>query len=168
MVQLNFLSKLVVRKKRLSVSRCADQREDLVLKSIWLRVRAEYFPDRLDLDAYTVRWSRRRQRRVLASVSITRKFVCVAKELASEAHYCWLEPLLYHEMCHAVLGENVVIKKRKRQWHGTEFKLLERNHPASSSLDLWIKTGGWSRAVQSSRARETWQRRAARCGNRVR
>lgn len=158
-MQLNFLAKLMLFGRRPAPARRSSSHDDLFLKSIWLKLRAEYFSDRVDLDLYLVRWSRRRQRRVLASVSISRKLVSVAKELASEPHHCWLEPLLYHEMCHAVLGENVPTRKRKKQWHGREFKTLERSHPATHSLNTWIKAGGWTKAVRSHRARETWLRR---------
>ena len=158
-MQLNFLAKLLIFGERSSARPARKLPDDLLLKSIWLKLRADYFPDRADLDQYLVRWSGRRQRRVLASVSIVRKFVSVAKELSHLDHYGWLEPLLYHEMCHAVLGENVETRRRKRQWHGREFKSLEKIHPGSESLNAWIKAGGWTKAVRSSRARETWRRR---------
>lgn len=126
------------------------------LQLLWYKIRAEFFPERSDLDDFTVHWSKRRQKRVLASISIKQKKVNVAKELEPSQFQEWLEPLLYHEMCHAVIGEQVEIKKRKRQWHGAEFKNLEQAHPKMTQLERWIKSGGWLHAVRSERTRSMW------------
>ena len=58
----------------------------------------------------------------------------------------YLEPLLYHEMCHAALGEPEIVKG-KRIMHGSDFKALEKKHPEITQLNSWIKSGGWNKAV---------------------
>jgi hypothetical protein len=135
---------------------------DEFLLSIWLNVRKEFFPDRPDIDEVEILWSRRKQKRVLASVSIKQKKVRVASELNHPEHYQWLEPLLYHEMCHSILGENIPVRNRKRQWHGHEFKKLEQQHPKMKAFEHWIKTGGWAKAVRSARTRTIWIHRRAK------
>lgn len=87
----------------------------------------------------------------------------VARELDAPQHARWLPPLLYHELCHAVLGPDVARKQGKRCWHGKEFRALERRHPEIPALDRWIKEGGWRSAVLSARARAAAaKRRSAR------
>ena len=125
------------------------------LKNLWLSVRARYFPDRDDIDSYFVGWSARNQRRTLASCNIHRRRIKVARELNHPNFYMWLEPLIYHEMCHAILGDKVEVRRRKRQWHGIEFKTLERRHPRSAALTEWVRTGGFQHAVRSHRSRRT-------------
>lgn len=129
-----------------------------MLYSLWEELRLQYFPEREDLSGYTVQWSRRKQKRVLASVSLKRKVVRVANELNHPAHLRWLSPLLYHEMCHAVLGESVGTYGGRRQWHGAAFKKLEREHPQILDFERWVKSGGWRSAVLSSRARSFWSK----------
>ncbi|MCB0310094.1 MAG: SprT-like domain-containing protein [Bdellovibrionales bacterium] len=129
-----------------------------------MALRNSYFPERTDLDAYQVSWSKRRQKRTLASVNIEKKRVNVARELNDIRYAVWLEPLLYHEMCHAVLGEGVRRSNGGYAWHGPEFKSLEKRHPEIKSLDQWIKAGGWQRAVRSDRSRRAYQRRAPGMG----
>lgn len=133
----------------------------IILIEIWKRLRIEYFPDRADIDSYSVGWSRRSQRRTLASCNIDRRRVVVARELRGEECRRWLEPLLYHEMCHAVLGKDVEYYRSKRAWHGREFRDLERRHAGTSELDAWIRSGGWRRAVLRDRALATWAKRRA-------
>ncbi len=135
---------------------------DPMLLAIWLQVRQDFFPDRPDIDNVEILWSRRRQKRVLASVSIRQKKVRVARELDHPDHHQWLEPLLYHEMCHAILGENIPVRNRKRQWHGDEFKQLEQRHPQMNAFEHWIKQGGWAHAVRSARSRTIWIQRRTR------
>ena len=118
-----------------------------------------YFPDRPDLHNYIVRWSNRRQKRVLGSCNMNRRIVTVAKELNVAECQKWLEPLLYHEMCHAVLERSVSRRGRKMRWHGPEFKALELRHPGIIHLDAWIRGGGWKHAVQSNRASAVWAKR---------
>ncbi|RIL06265.1 MAG: hypothetical protein DCC75_10975 [Proteobacteria bacterium] len=146
-------------KKRLSTPRP----NPFVLMEIWKRLVHNYFPERADLLNYRVCWSARRQKRTLASCHIKQRKVRVARELSAPEHACRLEPLLYHEMCHAVLGEEMALSYRSRgmkvPWHGTEFRALEVKHPKSRELEAWIKGGGWSRAVRSSRARESYAKR---------
>lgn len=132
---------------------------DARLHLLWVSVRRTYFPDRGDLDSYVVTWSRRRQRRVLASCNWHRRKVVVARELRDDAFNEWLEPLLYHEMCHAVLGRAVSKTRRGHAWHGPEFKSLERRHPQISALDSWIRSGGWHHAVRRARGVESAARR---------
>jgi hypothetical protein len=128
------------------------------LKGLWLEVRQDFFPARPDLDEYIVTWSRRRQRRVLASCNIRLRKVLVARELNHPPCTKWLRPLLYHEMCHAYLGEKIEKRGGKRAWHGKEFRSLEARHPEIPLLDEWIRSGGWRSAVLSERSRSRWRR----------
>jgi len=118
------------------------------LEEIWRKIRADYFPDRDDLDRYQLHWSNRRQTRSLATCSVAKLRVDVAAALNSSQLLPVLEPLLYHEMCHAYLGEPRVVRGR-RVMHGKEFKQLERRHPKISFLDNWIENGGWDEAVKA-------------------
>lgn len=134
---------------------------DPALTLMWLELANTYFPDRTDLSNYKVRWSTRRQKRVLGSCNMTKRIVSVARELNTPEHHHWLEPLLYHEMCHAVLERSVSKRGRKILWHGPEFKALEARHPGIPALDFWIKSGGWRSAVLSARAKSSWEVRRA-------
>ncbi len=135
--------------------------ESQELKTLWCRIREDYFPDRPDIDTYLVRWSTRRQKRVLACCHINRKEIRVAKELAASEHHQWLPALLYHEMCHAVLGTSIQRKRGKIAWHGVEFKALVNRHPGTNALEHWIKSGGWLSAVRSARSRDAARLRKA-------
>lgn len=126
---------------------------DARLFAVWQEVAQRYFPSRPDLLEYSVTWSPRPQRRTLASCNISKKRVVVARELTPTEHHERLEPLLYHEMCHAVLGKDVGYMGSKRAWHGPRFRALERKHPDISALNEWIRGGGWARAVRSDRSR---------------
>lgn len=128
-------------------------KSDPFLFQVWLNTRKAYFPNRPDLDEYVVCWSSRSQLRTLASCSIERRRVVVARELNNEQVFKWLEPLLYHEMCHAYLGMEVSKSGNKFQWHGKEFKALEKRHPMIRPFDAWVKDGGWSSAIRSDRAK---------------
>jgi len=150
------ISGRVAYRPRRPVSRGVDIPE---LKQLWLTLRSEFFPERHDLDDYVVRWSRRRQKRTLASCNIIGRVVAVAKEMKHQDATAWLAPLLYHEMCHAVLGTAVTRQCGKRAWHGREFKSLECRHPQISALDAWIKSGGFHAVVRSERARSAWSTR---------
>ena len=77
----------------------------------------------------------------------------VAKEMAHPEAAHWIPALLYHEMCHAVLGQDVGQRGTKRTWHGQKFRELEARHPQSKDLDHWIKSGGWLHVVRSARAK---------------
>lgn len=127
---------------------------DPLLRAIWLQLRENYFPDRPDIDDYLVVWSRRRQRRTLASCSTDQRKVRVARELNTPLCAGWLDPLLYHEMCHAYLGSSGT-----GGCHNRAFKALEQRHPLIPSLDAWIKAGGWLRAVRGERARSARKKR---------
>lgn len=135
------------------VARSASSDPDLL--AIWQDLRRRWFPEREDLEYYTVRWSNRPQKRTLACCNVYAKRVTVARELRYPALSCWLSPLLYHEMCHAYLGELIDKRTNRRRWHGPEFRQLERRNPAICDLDRWIKQGGWAEAVRSDRA---WSR----------
>ena len=152
-------SKQVLSEKAQHVSpRLADDPDTLSLlwKSLW----KEYFPHRRDLDAYTIVWSGRSQKRTLASCNIERKRIIVARELNHPDLHQWLSPLVYHEMCHAVLGFSVVNEDGRGAWHGAEFKALEARHPMMKSFDSWVKhPKGWSRAVRSDRSRRAHLKR---------
>ena len=132
------------------------------LKSLWIYLRKRYFPQRPDLDNYRVEWSNRRQKRTLASCNFEDRIVRVAKEMDHPKFHIWIEPLLYHEMCHAVLGNEVEQTSKGYAWHGKEFRALERRHPGTRSLDRWIESGGWLSAVLSARARAAHERRKRR------
>ena len=161
--KLRFLQLILFGKTKPAPVRRKTRTPDGALEARWKTIRAEWFPDREDLDSYSVYWSTRRQRRVLASCNIRRKLISVAQEMNDPEYFELLTPLLYHEMCHAVLGEDVQRYGSKRAWHGHEFKALEKRHPGIAVLDTWIRSGGWARAVRRHRTR-SWhqrQRRAA-------
>lgn len=126
---------------------------DSRLWGAWQKLVQSRFPERVDLLNYSVHWSKRRQRRTLASCCVAKRRVVVARELNRPEHYQWIEALLYHEMCHAVLGDSVGRIGGKRAWHGPQFKHLERLHEGIPALNRWIKEGGWARAVRSDRGR---------------
>jgi hypothetical protein len=130
---------------------------DELLHQIWRSLWQEYFPDRSDLDTYLLVWSNRPQRRVLASCNIRYRRVVVARELFVPAAVRWLAPVLYHELCHAVLGESVRTPSGRRMWHGASFRALEARHPDITAMNLWIRSGGWAMAVRSARSRRAWQ-----------
>lgn len=123
------------------------------IKDLWIAIRFVYFPERNDLDKYLVVWSKRRQRRVLATCNVTAQKVIVAQELNDPRFHKWVQPILYHEMCHAFFGKDVPRENGRRAWHGKEFRKLERRHPQIPELDYWIKSGGWKFAVHSHRSR---------------
>ena len=132
------------------------------LKALWNALAVEYFPEKYStLENYLVQWSLRPQKRTLASCNVRHRIVNVAQELNVPEHAVWLAPLLYHEMCHAAIGEEVQRSGRKRLWHGPEFRALERRHPEIRAMDNWIKTGGWHRAIRSHRAKQAHLRRKA-------
>jgi hypothetical protein len=137
-------------------TRKSSRTSDPFLTAMWVRIRQIYFPERTDIDGYTISWSTRRQKRTLASCNMTKRRVVVARELRYSEYIVWLDPLLYHEMCHAFFGEDVQKHRRKRLWHGPEFRSLERRHPAIPALDAWIKSGGWLQAIRRERARSRW------------
>ena len=132
------------------------------LHNLWVFLRKKYFPHRVDLDNYKVEWSSRRQKRTLASCNFDSKVVRVASEMNNPKCLIWIEPLLYHEMCHAVLGNGVEQTSKGFAWHGKEFKALERRHPGTKALDKWIESGGWLSAVLSARAKAAHRRRKKR------
>lgn len=136
------------RKYRVSPPKAAPE-----LEQIWTEVAKSYFPDRPELREFKVVWSRRRQKRVLASITVDRKLVRVARELNHPDYSKFLEPLLYHEMCHAVVGDKIEKRGRKRLWHGPSFKNLENQHPDINNLQKWIREGGWAQAIRRDRAR---------------
>lgn len=143
------------KRKPNNISKQKQFKNDPNLKALWCQIRKKFFPDRADLDEYTVYWSKRSQLRTLASCNIEDKRVAVAKELNYQDLRKWLEPLLYHEMCHAFLGHTVAGSRGKRgRWHGREFRDLEARHPGCEALDKWIRSGGWLSAVRSARAKE--------------
>jgi hypothetical protein len=116
------------------------------LNSLWESLRKEYFPNEVVLMRYKVNWSQRAQVRTLASCNVHSKIVKVAKELRTIEAIHILSPLLYHEMCHAVLGVRKTNNGRYL-WHDKVFKDLERRHPDIGLLNQWIDGGGWSKLV---------------------
>lgn len=135
-----------------------SEQSDPVLQEIWNQLRETWFPQASELDAFTVVWSKRSQKRTLASCNVKRRKVVVARELRYPQHRVWLDPLLYHEMCHAYLG-NAAEEGEKAVWHGREFKSLERRHPEMRSFNQWLKSGGWETAVRSDRAKRAFAKR---------
>lgn len=123
------------------------------LQKLWYQLRRNWFPDRPDIDEYRVIWSSRPQKRTLASCSTEDKIIRVARELSYPQHSPWLEPLLYHEMCHCYIGNRVAASNGRRQWHGPEFKALEQRHPQIKAFNQWIRAGGWLSAIRSDRAK---------------
>lgn len=132
---------------------------DPFLLTIWNTLREEYFPELSELASYTVTWSSRRQKRVLASCNIRQRRVVVARELFEPSACRWISAVLYHELCHAAIGEQVQIRGGRRQWHGRQFRELEARHPDIQALEMWIKSGGWAMAVRANRSRQAWARR---------
>ncbi|NLF25578.1 MAG: SprT family zinc-dependent metalloprotease [Deltaproteobacteria bacterium] len=126
---------------------------DPFLQQIWDNLIDNYFPEQKQLTSYTVAWSKRRQKRTLASCSVSRRRISVARELNHPACQALLEPLLYHELCHAYLAQFKYLR------HGKRFQTLEALHPKMRELQDWIQTGGWAKAVRSDRARRAHARR---------
>ena len=119
------------------------------LEKIWKTIRLHYFPDRADVDDYQVIWSNRDQKHCLASCNMQSKIVRVARALEHPDCQDMLEPLLYHEMCHAIIGERIV--NGRRILHGKDFRDLEKQHPRIAELNAWIKAGNWVKAVKRHR-----------------
>lgn len=151
------------RKKRSYKKESAPGAEVLLktdtLIAIWEDLIKTYFPEREDLLTYKVGWSRRRQKRTLASCNVRARRISVAREMSLPQCTEFMAPLLYHEMCHAVLGDKVARAGSKRMWHGPQFRSLEQRHPGILHLDLWIKQGGWAQAVRSYRSKEYHRKR---------
>jgi hypothetical protein len=148
-------------RKNTTRTKITSSKSDEFLLKVWFGLRREFFPEYPHIDQYTVAWSTRPQKRVLASCNIRRQRVLVAQELFEPAAARWIAPVLYHEMCHAVIGEGVHLSQSgKRLWHGRQFRQLESRHPDIEAMNAWIATGGWAMAVRSHRARRAWRYRA--------
>jgi hypothetical protein len=147
------------RRGRVTKRQSAPASSDPFLQELWNNLCQEYFPQVTTLDTYTVTWSVRRQKRVLASCNIRQRRVVVARELYEPSACRWISAVLYHELCHAVIGEGVDVRGGRRQWHGAQFRALEARHPDIKALDVWIKSGGWAMAVRANRSRNAWARR---------
>jgi hypothetical protein len=137
----------------------SSHQDDPDLKRLWNEIAVKWFPTRPDLFEYRVHWSVRSQKRTLASCNLNQRRVVVARELQPASLNTWLPALLYHEMCHAVIGFDIQKKDGKRLWHGKQFKNLEKQNPAVAELEKWIKQGGWATAVRSDRARRAYEKR---------
>ena len=135
--------------------------EPFDLARCWQKVRLEYFPDRPEIDRFNLRWSLRARTRMLACCDSKKRVVRVAALLNRPECHWLLPPLLYHEMCHAVLGPPPV-RRGRRVIHGPEFKALERRHPGIAELDRWIKLGGWRDLVIEGEELRRERRRVAR------
>ena len=142
-------------------SQPADIGSDGPLQERWNKLRKKWFPEDAALDDFVVRWSKRSQLRTLASCSVSGKRVTVARELNYPQHSRWLDPLLYHEMCHAALGSGKRSSGR-RICHGRLFRALERRHPQTMELDAWIRQGSWLTAVRSDHIRRGRKQSAQR------
>ena len=114
------------------------------LRALWRELIGRYFPERSDLLDYKVCWINRSTRTVLGTCHSEKRIVRVSRAL--EPNDRMLEAVLYHELCHAVLGVPKRVRGR-RVMHGREFYTIERRHPDSSALDDWIKSGGWRKAA---------------------
>lgn len=145
---LGFFRKKKLKKRPYRVKRPSEPK----LLAIWDELASSYFPYDSVLNEYTIFWSNRAQKRTLASCNLECKRILVARELNYEKYEYWLEPLIYHEMCHAVLGLDVKKVNGKKQWHGKDFKNLESKHPLMYEFETWIKAGGWAKCVRSDRA----------------
>ena len=131
-----------------------------ILVEIWRNLIREYFPDRADLLDYKMAWSSRRQKRTLASCNLRARRILVAQELNDPDYLQYLPALIYHELCHAVLGYSVRSTSGKSRWHGSEFKALEKRHPGIAILNLWIKKGGWRQAIRRHRGKNSYKKPA--------
>jgi hypothetical protein len=129
------------------------------LPELWKELRRNYFSERADLDEYLIVWSTRRHKSTLASCNVERRKVLVAGVFQLDEARPYLEALLYHEMCHAVLGKPP-IKNNRRIMHGKDFYALECRHPGIPELDRWVKLGGWREAAKRYRRIQTTQKRA--------
>lgn len=138
------------RPKRKAVRRPPD---DPALSEIWFKLQQGYFPEVQTLNSYQIVWSTRKHRNTLASCNVELRRVSVAAAMKHPPSNIHLEALLYHEMCHAVLGRPKVVRGR-RQVHGRDFKSLERRHPGIPALDSWVKSGGWHAEVRSFNRRK--------------
>ena len=146
--QLNFLFEAIsslIKPKAAPVELFDDS---LTPKEIWIDLVRKHFQERVDLNSYKVVWSNRSQKRVLASCNIEKKIVRVAPAMRLAESQPYLEALIYHELCHAVVG--IGIKNGRRDIHSKSFKELENQHPGIKLLDIWIKQGGWVNAVKKS------------------
>ena len=135
------------------------------LRSRWCTIRAEYFPLRADIDDYKLVWSTGVQKTVLASCNVHRRRIRVAASFQRVECMPYLDALLYHEMCHAVLGEPPRVGGR-RVVHGKEFRALEARHPGIPALDRWIEQGGWRDEVRRHRRTSGKQKPRPRVKNR--
>lgn len=119
--------------------------ENKLLFPIWTQLQETYFADRIDLLSYEVRWSTWQQKRTLASCNVARRRVVVAPQLRAPEMSEWLEPILFHEMCHAAIGHDVEVRGGKRLVHGPQFNELVAKHPKTAALTEWLKSGGWAK-----------------------
>lgn len=131
-----------------------EQLSDPALQELWSFLHRTYFPEVTHLSTYQIVWSRRRQKRVLGSCCVRKRRISLAQELSPPEYGKYLEAVVYHEMCHAVLEEKVERRGSKRCWHGGAFKSLEQRHPHVEELRLWMRTGGWAKAVRQHRGRQ--------------
>jgi hypothetical protein len=134
-------------RERRTIAQSESDTSNEFLLATWKSLRSEYFPGRADLDSYSVNWSGRKQRRVLASCNILRRRVIVARELFQPCACRWINAVLYHELCHAAIGRDIAVKGGKRRWHGPQFRELERRHPDIEAMYAWIRAGGWAMTV---------------------
>lgn len=150
-IQLSFVFEQLLNKvssKRLRQEQRLAWLSDGDLQTIWTQLISQYFPSEQTLNCYQIKWSDRKQKRCLASCNPRRRKVLVARALANPSYAHILPPLLYHEMCHAVIGAPKKINGRN-SFHGREFKTIEKRHPDIQRLNLWIKNGGWANAKRA-------------------
>lgn len=149
--QLHFFENLLGRAERFAST-------DEVLQTRWQRLQTQFFPERVDILDYEVRWSARVQKRVLGSCNLTHRRVRISRAMDRPELTHLLEALIHHEMCHAIVGAQLSARGR-RIFHGRDFRVLERAHPEAMLLDEWIRAGGWQQAVRSYAATVRYQKR---------
>lgn len=119
------------------------------LYRIWTELQKKHFPDIPDLLSFKLVWSNRHQSRCLASINLQKKVVRVAPAMKLKESYYFLSPLLYHEMCHAIVG--IKVERGRRKMHTKEFKILESKNPDIFILNQWIDSGGWKKATRKAK-----------------
>ena len=122
--------------------------DSVLLSKIWEKLRRKYFPNVRVLEGYKITWSSRCSKRNLASCNYKNRKIIISPALNNVKLERILSPLIYHEMCHAVLGEPKC-KNGRFVYHGKEFHALEAAHPQIKELNEWIKSGGWANAKRS-------------------
>ncbi len=121
------------------------EEREINLVTIWGKLENEYFPGDKNLSIYSITWAKRYSKRNLAYCDYQKKRVVVSPVMNNIKLLHMLEPLIYHEMCHAKLGEPKRVRGRYI-YHGKDFHKLEALHPFIKEFNDWIHNGGWANA----------------------